>query len=221
MAYRFNEKQKLLSFGAYPAIGLADARERRDAAKKLLAFGIDPSVQSKLDKIAKQSSEANTFALVADEFLMKCEKEGLAKVTLMKKRWLISLALSDIGNRPIGEISASEILIPLRKIEGLGNYETAKRLRAVIGQVFRYAIASAMASNDPTFGLKGALVSPKVTHGAAILNWEAFAGLLRAIWAYEGTIETRAALKLMALLYPRLGELRQAEWIEFDLDKAI
>ncbi len=220
MSYRFNGLQKLLSFGAYPAIGLADARERRDAAKKLLAFGIDPSVQSKLDRIAKQSSEANTFALVADEFLMKCEKEGLAKVTLTKKRWLVSLALPDIGNRPIGEISASEILIPLRKIEALGNYETAKRLRAVIGQIFRYAIASAMASNDPTFGLKGALVSPKVTHRAAITNWRDFEGLLRAIWTYEGTIETRAALKLMALLYSRPGELRQAEWKEFDFDKA-
>jgi integrase len=129
--------------------------------------------------------------------------------------------LPDLGIRPINEITAAEILVPLKKVEALGNYETAKRLRAVIGQVFRYAISTAMAENDPTYGLKGALVSPKVTHRAAITNWKAFAGLLRAIGHYEGTIETRAALKLMALLYPRPSELRQAEWAEFDLDKAV
>jgi integrase len=221
MSYRFNEKQKLLSFGAYPAVGLADARERRDAAKKLLAFGIDPSVQSKLDKIAKRSADSSTFAHIADDYLKKCENEGIADVTLKKKRWLISLALPDIGNRPIGEISASEILIPLKRVEALGNYETAKRLRAAIGQIFRYAISSAMASNDPTFGLKGALVSPKITHRAAATNWDDYERLILAVWAYQGSIECRAALKLMALLYSRPGEMRQAEWTEFDLVQAI
>jgi integrase len=220
MAYRFNGLQKLLSFGAYPAIGLADAREKRDAAKKLLAFGFDPATEAKLEKIAKQSADANTFALIADKFLEKNAKEGKAEATIAKKRWLISLAVADIGNRPIREITASEILVPLRRVETLGNYETAKRLRAVIAQVFRYAISTALASNDPTYGLKGALISPKVTHRAAMTHWDSFAGLLRAVWAYEGTIETRAALKLMALLYPRPGELRQAEWTEFDLDNA-
>jgi integrase len=221
MAYRFNGLQKLLAFGAYPAIGLSEARQKRDAAKKLLANGIDPSFQSKQDKAANQAANANTFAIIADEFLSKNEREGKADTTLTKKRWLVSIALPDFGHRPVTEITASEILVPLRRVEALGNYETARRLRAVIAQVFRYAISTARAENDPTYGLKGALISPKVTHRAAVTNWEGFTGLLRAIWSYEGTIETRAALKLMALLYPRPGELRQAGWTEFDLDNAV
>lgn len=221
MAYRFNNLQKLLSFGAYPAVSLASARQKRDAAKKLLASEIDPAFHSKQEKLARLSAGKNTFESVAKEFLKKNEREGKAGATLNKKRWLLSLALPDLGKRPIGEITASEILVPLKKVEALGNFETAKRLRAVIGQVFRFAISSALAEFDPTYGLKGALTSPKVTHRAAITNRHAFAGLLRAIWHYEGTLETRAALKLMALLYPRPGELRQAEWTEFDLDKAV
>ena len=163
MAYRFNGLQKLLSFGAYPVIGLSEARQKRDAAKKLLASDIDPAFQSKQDKIARLEAGQNTFATIAESFLNKNEREGKADATLAKKRWLVSLALPDLGRRPIGEITASEILVPLRKVEALGNYETAKRLRAVIGQVFRYAISTAMATNDPTYGLKGALVSPKGT----------------------------------------------------------
>ncbi len=218
MAYRTNGKQKLLSFGAYPAIGLANAREKRDAAKQLLATDIDPAIQTKLEKIARETEGQNTFAAISEEFLKKNLREGKADATLTKKRWLVSLALADLGLRPITEITAAEILVPLKKIEALGNYETAKRLRAMIGQVMRYAISTAKATNDPTYGLKGALVAPKVTHRAAITNWDDFAGLLRAIWQYEGTIETRCALKLMALLYPRPSELRQAEWTEFDLN---
>lgn len=218
MAYRFNGVQKLLSFGAYPAVGLAAARQKREAAKKLLASDIDPAFQSKQEKLALLAAGKNTFESVAEEFLIKNEREGRADATLGKKRWLVSLALPDLAKRPIGEITASEILVPLKRVEALGNFETAKRLRAVIGQVFRFAISSALAEADPTYGLKGALTSPKVTHRAALTSREGFAGLLRAIWRYEGTLETRSALKLMALLYPRPGELRQAEWAEFDLN---
>lgn len=221
MAYRFNGHQNLLSFGAYPAVGLAAARLKRDAAKKLLASEVDPAFHAKQEKLARLSAGKNTFETVAEEFLRKNEREGKAGATLNKKRWLVSLALPALGKRPVGEITASEILVPLKKVEALGNFETAKRLRAVIGQVFRFAISSALAEIDPTYGLKGALTSPKVTHRAAITNRDAFAGLLRAIWHYEGTIETRAALKLMAILYPRPGELRQAEWTEFDIDNAV
>lgn len=221
LAYRFDGKQKLLALGAYPAVSLAEARARRDGAKRLLATGIDPSVQARQEKLARKAANAITFEAVAAEFLKKTEREGKADATLTKKRWLISLALPDLGVRPITDITAAEILVPLRKVEAQGNYETARRLRAVIGQVFRYAISTAKASNDPTFGLKGALVAPKVTHRAALTDWKQFSALLRALWGYDGTPETRAALKLMALLYPRPGELRQAEWTEFDLDASV
>lgn len=221
LAYRCDGKQKTLALGAYPAVSLADARQKRDGAKKLLASGVDPAQQARADKLHRLASSASTFDAVADEFLAKMAREGKADATLTKKRWLIGIARADFGSRPISEISAAEILVPLRKVEGQGNYETARRLRATIGQVFRYAIATSRASNDPTFGLKGALTTPTVTHRAAVTDWTAFARLLRALWDYEGTPETRAALKLMALLYPRPGELRQAEWSEFDLDKGV
>jgi integrase len=186
----------------------------------LLAAGIDPGQQAKARKAARLVSSSNTFEAIADEFLGKVEREGKADSTVAKKRWLLGIAKVSLGKLPIMEISATEILAPLRKVEETGNFETARRLRAVIGQVFRYAIATARADNDPTFGLKGALMAPVVTHRAALTDRKAFGGLLRAVWGYEGTPETRAALQLMALLYPRPGELRQAEWSEFDLDAA-
>lgn len=221
MAYRFHGKQKTLALGSYPSVPLADARKKREDAKKLVAVGVDPSQQAKLDKISKRASSASTFGAVADEFLRKIEREGKADATLTKKRWLIDLARTSLGGRPISEITASEILVPLRKVEDRGNYETARRLRATIGQVFRHAVATARAEYDPTTNLRGALIAPKVTHRPAITSRNAFGGLLRAIWGYEGAPDTRSALLLMAYLYPRPGELRQSEWSEFDLEKAI
>lgn len=221
MAYRYAGKQKSLALGQYPHVGLSEARQKRDEAKALLAKGVDPSVQAKLVKAEAAFSSANTFSIIAEEMLGKVTREGLAETTLSKKRWLLGLAMPDLGARPIKEITAPEILSSLRKVEAQGNYETARRLRATIGQVFRYAIATARADNDPTFGLKGALTTPTVVHRAAITDWQRLAGLVRCIWEYEGAYETRAALKLMALLYPRPGELRQADWTEFDLEKGI
>ncbi|WP_444551241.1 tyrosine-type recombinase/integrase [Brucella vulpis] len=163
----------------------------------------------------------DSFTALADELLDKNAREGKSAATLGKKRWLVSLAISDLGDKQITEVSATDILVPLRRVEAQGNYETARRLRAVISQIFRYAIATARAENDPTFGLRGAIIAPKVTHQAAVTDWTLFAKLLKSIWAYQGTLETCAALKLMALLYPRPGELRQSEWNEFDLENAV
>ena len=220
MAYRFDGKQKLLSFGAYPAVTLATAREERDAAKALLAAGTDPSAKRKADKQAHAAANLHTFENIAAELIEKKTREGLAASTLKKKRWLIDLAMDDLGKEPITAISAADILVPLRKVEAKGNYETAKRMRTTIGEVFRFAIATARADNDPTFGLRGALIAPTVTHMAAATTREAFGQVVRAIWDYEGGApSTRAALKLMALLYTRPGELRLSYWDEFDLEK--
>lgn len=221
MAYRYGGKQKALALGQYPHVGLLEARQKRDAAKTLLAKGIDPSQEAKTAKVEAALSNENTFNLIANELLEKTKREGLAETTLKKRRWLLDLARPDLGERPIRDIAASEVLVPLRRVEAQGNYETARRLRATIGQVFRFAIATARADNDPTFGLKGALTTPKVVHRAAITDWQRLTGLIRCIWEYEGAYETRTALKLMTLLYPRPGELRLAEWPEFDLEKAI
>lgn len=221
LAYRYGGKQKVLACGAYPVVSLADARKARDAARALLQAGTDPSVQRKIDRLARADAEAATFSAIADELLAKKRREGRAPQTISKTEWLYGLAKPHIGARPISELSAAEVLAALRTVEARGKLETARRLRSVIGEVFRYAIASGRASNDPTFALRGALTAPKVTHRAAITDPKAFGGLLRAISGFDGQPSTKAALQLMALLYPRPGELRFAEWTEFDLEAGI
>ena len=129
----------------------------------------------------------------------------------------MSLARPGIGSRPIAEISAPEILAVLRPIEARGRHETAKKLRGAIGQVFRFAVATGRAERDPTGALQGALAAPVVNHRAAIIEPKAFGALLRAIDGYDGAPETRAALELLALTFVRPGELRAAEWADFDL----
>lgn len=221
MAYRFDGKQKKLAIGPYPGVDLKAARAAREAAKEHLRSSRDPSEQKRLDKVAKQESRAATFASLATELREKKAREGKADGTLEKFDWLLGFANDDLGRRPIGEISAAEILAVLRKVEKRGRLETAKRLRSVIGQVFRYAIAAGKVANDPTLALRGALAAPKPTSRAAITDAKALGGLLRAIDAYEGQPGTRAALQLMALLFQRPGELRFAEWTEFDLEEAV
>ncbi len=221
LGYRYNGAQKTLTFGPYPAIGLAAARTARDDAKRLLVSGIDPAQQKALGKLAKTNNDANTFEVLAAELIDKKRREGKAQRTLEKLRWLFDVAKPSLGHRPIGEITAVEVLAALKKVEARGRLETAKRMRAVIGEVFRYAIATARASNDPTFALRGALTAPKVKHRAAITDPKELGALLRAIDAFNGQPATNAALKLMAILFPRPGELRLAEWSEFDLGKAI
>ncbi|CAM5769075.1 Prophage integrase IntA [Labrys miyagiensis] len=217
--YRFDGKQKTLALGAYPTRSLAEAREKRKEARRLLQDGTDPSVRRKLDRVEEAIVRGNTFRLIADEFLAKMEREKRAEATLEKTRWLLSLA-SDLDQRPISEVTAAEILAVLRTVEKRGRLESARRLRSTIGAVFRYAIATARAEDDPTYALRGALTTPVVKHRAAVTDPKEFGALLRAVWGFEGQPTTCAALKLMAYLFPRPGELRMAEWSEFDLDAA-
>jgi integrase len=217
--YRFGGVEKLLSFGAYPVVSLERAREKRFEAKKLLAEDIDPRAKEKADKAEHEAITEHTFEKIAQELMEKLRLEGKAEVTLKKKQWLLDMAFADFGQMPIRDISPALILATLRKVEARGIYETAKRLRSTIGQVFRYAVATARVEADPTYSLRGALIAPKVSHMAAIINQDDFGRLVEAIWQYEdGAPSTRAALKLMVLLYPRPGELRLSHWEEFDLD---
>jgi integrase len=221
LAYRLAGVQKVLAVGVYPATGLREAREARDEAKKLLAIGQDPSLARKLAKLSKAAASANSFDAIAAELLEKKRREQKAERTIVKFEWFMSLARPAIGARPIVEITSLEILTVLRPIEARARLETAKKLRGAIGQVFRFAIATGRAESDPTGALKGALASPTVQHRAAIIEPKAFGGLLRALAGYEGGPETRAALELLALTFVRPGELRAAEWAEFDLDGGV
>lgn len=221
MNYRFEGKQKTLSFGGWPIVTLEEAREKCLKAKRLLKQDIDPGGVRKSIRPGRRKADPESFNAIANEFLRKRRLDGLAETTLSKKAWLLDLAREDLGARPITEIRPADVLAVLRSVEGCGNYETAKRLRTTIGEVFRYAVATLRAESDPTPVLRGALISPKVRHMPAITEEDEFGRLVRAIWRYEGRGGTAKALRLMALLFPRPGELRHARWSEFDFNKAV
>jgi integrase len=218
LSYRFADKQKTLALGVYPVVSLEEARSLRDEAKKLLVRSIDPSAQRKADK---QAGKDSGFRAVAEEVIAKLEREGRSQATLTKKRWLLEFAYPMFGDRPVTEITARDLLALLRKIEARGLYETARRLRSTCGMVFRYAIATGRAERDPSMDLRGALTAPRVNHRATIVDPKSIGALLRAIDGFDGQPTTCAALRLAAYVFVRPGELRLAEWNEFDLAMAL
>ena len=220
-AYRFVGKQRKLAIGPYPVVSLKGARARRDEAKGQLSAGLDPSQQKQLARLAKANEQANTFDLVANEFVVKKRDEGRAEATVSKTEWLVKLARNSLGPRPITEITAPEILKVLHGVEARERRESAKRLRATIGAIFRYAMATGRASADPTLALRGALKAPVVRHRAAIIDPGGLGALLRAIDGHNGMPEVRGGLQLLALTFVRPGELRGARWTEIDFDKAV
>jgi integrase len=217
--YRFGGKEKLISLGTYPEVSLAQARGRRDEARKQVADGIDPSQTRQAMKAAKIQNES-TFEVVAREWHTKFTSTWTPghAVTILSR---LELNLFPwIGARPIIEIKAPELLMALRRIESRGALETAHRVRAICGQVFRYAVATGRAERDPAADLRGALPPVKPKHHSAITDPEKVAGLLRAIDSYQGSFVTKCALRLAPLLFVRPGELRKAEWTEIDFEAA-
>lgn len=221
LKYRFAGKEKLLSFGPYPVTTLVEARRKRDEAKRLLANGTDPSAQKRQDKIAAGTAARNTFGAIAAEVLANKEANDAASSTLDKNRWLLEDLAAPLADRPITDITAAEILDLLKRIEKSGRRETARRLRGVIGSVFRYAMVTLRATSDPTLALQGALLAPKVNHRAAITDEKEVGGLLRAIDGYDGWPTLKAALQFTALTFARPGEVRGAVRKEFDFEKAV
>jgi len=220
LKYRAGGKEKLLSLGTYPDTGLKDARDKRDAARKLLAAGIDPGEQRKALKAAGEERAANSFAVIAAEWLA-LQKPRMAAATLEKAQWTFDELVNPwIGSRPIAAIDAAELLKLLRRIEERGAHETAHRTKQRCGQVFRYAISTGRAKHDPTADLRGALAPVVSTSRAAITDPAKVGDLLRAIDSYQGSLVTKCALRLAPLVFVRPGELRKAEWSEFDLDGA-
>lgn len=215
--YRFAGKQRMLSLGVYPAVSLVDARRRRDDARKMLIAGSDPSAQRKLDKLTAQISADTAFEPVAREWL--AGRGNLADSTRAKLHWLLeSFAFPWIGARPIGDITAPELLAVLRRVESLGKLETTQRLKRVCGQIFRYAVATGRAERDPSADLRGVLATGKVRHRASITDPIKVGELLRAMDEFAGSLVVSCALKFAPLVFVRPGELRKAEWTELDLD---
>jgi integrase len=207
--YRFAGKQLMLSLGPFPEVSLATARQKRDEARRLLTEGTNPSQQRRHDRIKAQTAARNTFGAIAGELISKLQDEGKAPATIDKQKWFLEDLASDLASRPIAEITAAEILVVLRKVERQGHKETARRLRGAIGRVYRYAIATLRAENDPTYALRGALTSPIVTNRAAITDEAKLGHLLKKIDAYDGRWPTlKTALKFLVLTMARPCEVR-------------
>ncbi|MFV2035215.1 MAG: tyrosine-type recombinase/integrase, partial [Halocynthiibacter sp.] len=219
--YRFEGKEKLLSFGPYPLTTIAEARAKREAAKKLLAEGSDPSVKKRLEKIAATTASRITFGLVAEEYLANMADNDAAAATLSKNRWLLEDIASSLSSRPVKEITSAEVLDLLKRVEKSGRRETARKLRGVISSVFRLAIVTLRAENDPTIALRGALKSPKTKGRAAIIDEAELGALLCTIDTYSGWPTVKGALKFLLLTCVRPGEVRGAVRSEFDREKAV
>lgn len=218
--YRFDGKRKTLALGAYPEIGLKEARDKRDNARKLLATGVDPSESKKAAKAARVAEETNSFEAVAREWYARFSPSWAQSHGDKVIRRLERDVFPWIGKRPVDSISTIDILDVLRRIESRGAVETAHRAQQNFNQVFRYAVATGRTKLNPALNLKGALKVAKQTHHAAIIDPEKVAQLLRAIDSYEGSFVTKCALRLAPLVFVRPGELRGAEWAEINLETA-
>lgn len=220
MDYRYLDKRKTLALGVYPSVTLAQARKRRDQAKSQLADGIDPSTAKRAEKLVQKSIAGNTFQKVASDWL-KATASDRKEITQQKvQTWLEKDIFPTIGKLPITAIGPRDVLGVARKMEERGANDSAKRLVQICGQIFRYAVAEGSAERDVTTDLKGALQKAEKRHYAAITDPTLLAPLLRAMDSHNGHIYCRAALRLTPLLFVRPGELRTAEWVEIDLDKA-
>ena len=220
LKYRIGGKEKRISLGVYPEVSLKEAREKCDVARKQIASGIDPSDQRKAAKLAGAEDAANSFEVVAREWFAKYSPSWVASHSTKIIRRLEKDIFPWIGNRPISTVTAPDLLAALRRIESRGAIETAHRAQQNCGQIFRYAIATGRAERDPAADLRGALAPVKEKHHASITDPKAIGELLRAISGYQGSFITMCALRLAPLFFVRPGELRKAEWAEFNLDGA-
>jgi len=230
--YTVAGKRKTLSLGVYPAVTLASARSRAADARVLVANGTDPSDTRKAAKIAQEKAlDAERRIEAGEPALDSFEEVAREWFTKNKPTWapthadkIIKRLENDvfpwIGGRQIGTITASELLTVFRRIERRGTLDTAHRAKGNCSQVFRYGIATGRGERDPCPDLRGALPTPKESHFASITDPRAVGELLRAIDAFKGTFVVQCALLLAPRLFVRPGELRHAEWTEFDLDKA-
>jgi integrase len=218
--YTFEGKRKTLSMGVYPDIGLKDAKEKREETRRMINTGIDPSANRKATKMAETGKIKDRFKLIAYEWLTVKKSDWISNYHSKIESRLKNDILPWLGDKPMKEIAASEVLTVLRLVEKRGAIETAHRIKYIIGQIFRYAIITDRAENDPTVHLAGALKTPKENHMASITEPNQVGELLRQIDGYQGTLVVCCALQLAALVFVRPGELRQAEWKDINFETA-
>lgn len=218
--YRFANKRNTISLGVYPEVSLKEAREKRDSLRKLLGEGIDPSEYRKKERLERESRE-NTFEALAQEWFSMNQHLWKPSHTKTVRYRLQVYILPSLGKRPVSEITPSEILQLLKRIEMQGNIETAKRVKQICSGVFRYAIVKGKAERDPTQDLRGLIAPSKPKHFPTILDPAKIGKLLRDIDNYQGSFITKCALQLLPLLFVRPGELRHARWSEINFNEAV
>jgi integrase len=217
--YRFGDKERLLSHGSYPEVPLVSARRKLADARELLAEGKDPAVEKRLADIEAETQARNTFLLVAEEVLKQAYDRELADATMRKKIWQVHTLAEPLHDRPINEITSAEVLHLLKKIEKSGRRETAKKLRGTMSAIFRHAIATLRAENDPTYAIRDSLLPVKTKHRAAILDEKDFGQFLRSLDEYTGAGVIKDAILFQILTMCRPGEARGARKSEVDRDK--
>ncbi len=190
--YRIGKVEKKVAIGSYPEVSLKEARDVTFEARQAVASGRDPAFEKRKQKIREEFLSAQTFEAVAREYIEQMMvQNGRAEATIVKANYFLDQLAPAIGNRPIHEIEPFEVLAPLKRLEATGKHETAKKCRSFAGRVFRYGVATTRCKSDPTSMLKGALITPKATHYAAILEPKELGGLLRAIDDYTGYMVTK------------------------------
>lgn len=219
LRYFFAGKEKLLALGVYPEVSLADARDRRAQARKAIAAGRDPAEEKREAKRLAILKSANVFEVVAREWFEKRKHNWATSSADTALTRLEQHILPKLGQRPITDITAPQVLDMLRVVEKRGKIDTAHRLMQMTGQIFMYAIATGRAERNPVPDLRGALKTPIVRHHS-FLKANELPEFLKKLEAYHGAVQTKLALRLLVLTFVRTNELRGAEWTEFDLDKA-
>lgn len=218
LKYRFGGKEKLLSLGTYPDTGLADAREKRDGARKLLAQGVDPGAQRRAEKVAGVERAANSFELIAREWLEVKQLEWTPGQFVKERDRLQNHAFSRIGALPVADIGVAEIRPLLAHLVKQGHIEQAHRLRHQLSRVFRFAVATERANRDPAADLRDTLPARNPKNHPTITDPAQVGELMRAIDGFTGTFPVKCALQLAPLWFCRPGEIRMAEWSHFDLE---
>ena len=219
MKYRFDGKEKILSFGVYPEVSLKEARDKRDDARKQIKDGVDPSAEKKLAKLTRMVDAENSFEAVAREWHDKQKARYTPKHYKTVLRRLENDVFPLLGSRPIGQIKAPELLVTIQKIEKRGAIDLAHRAMQTAGQIFRYAIATGRAERDISTDLRGALtVRKKVNH--ANLKEDDLPEFLQRLNQYHGEPRTKIALQMLVLTFVRTGELRGMRWEEINFDTA-
>lgn len=222
LKYRIDGREKKLALGKYPETSLAEARQKREDARRTIEAGKDPSLEKKRNKTRRRIGADNTFGALAEEYCEKQKSDGSwAPATATRSEYLLSLLRGSLWATPIVDIEAIDVYAAVKRIQDAGNIESAHRTMQLAGAVFRHAIVTGRLSSDPTRDLRGGLAKRKVTNYAAIVDPEGVGQLMKAIDGFHGQPLTKLALQLSPHVFVRPGELRTAEWSEVDFDAAV